>query len=68
MKSYWVKAKSTLTTPGTTGKRVKQKEGEDHDCLFLPQPLRWYSALLVGMFYAQRVNAGEIDFPIDTIF
>ena len=28
----------------------------------------WYSALPVGMFYAQRADAGKIDFPIDTIF
>jgi hypothetical protein len=35
---------------------------------FLPQPLRWYSALLVGMFYAQRVNAGKLIFSIDTFF
>jgi hypothetical protein len=34
--------------------------------LFLPRPLPWYSALPVGMFYAQRVNAGEINFSIDT--
>ena len=38
----------------------------DHYGLFLPRPLPWYSALPVGMFYAQRVNAGEINFSIDT--
>ena len=38
----------------------------DHYGFFLPQPLRWYSALPVGMFYAQRVKAGEINFSIDT--
>jgi hypothetical protein len=34
--------------------------------LFLPRPLPWYSALPVGMVYASRVNAGEINFSIDT--
>jgi len=38
----------------------------DHYGLFLPRPLPWYSALPVGMFYAQRVNAREINFSIDT--
>jgi hypothetical protein len=38
----------------------------DHYGLFLPRPLSWYSALPVGMFYAQRVNAREINFSIDT--
>jgi hypothetical protein len=38
----------------------------DHYGLFLPRQLPWYSALQVGMFYAQRVNAREINFSIDT--
>ena len=38
-----------------------------HYGFFLLQPLRWYSALqdleLVGMLYAGRAIAGEINFP-----
>jgi len=40
----------------------RQREGEGRYGFFLPQPLRWYSAFPVGMFYAERVKAGEIDF------
>ncbi len=61
----------------TKGKAVMRRrtrfKGEELSCgdhygLFLPQSFRWYSALPVGMFYARRVNAGKLIFPIDTIF
>ena len=50
------KAGSTMTLTGVdpddTGDYKKTDQGKDHDCFFLPQPLRCCSSLSVGMFYA----------------
>ena len=56
MNDYWVKAGSTMTLTGVdpddAGDYKKTDQGKDHDCFFLPQPLRCCSSLSVGMFYA----------------
>jgi len=47
----------------------KRKRRDAHGRgFFFPQPLRWYSVLPVGMFYAGRDIALKIIFPIDMIF
>jgi hypothetical protein len=50
------------------GSKKRKKQDAHGRGFFFPQPLRWYSVLPVGMFYAGRAIAGKFIFPIDTFF
>jgi hypothetical protein len=50
---------------GAKKRKMQNAQGRG---FFFPQPLRWYSVLPVGMFYAGRAIALKIIFPIDMIF
>jgi hypothetical protein len=62
MIGYRVKARRSLTTPETTKKRIKAKRRQRPLWPLSSAATSPLFGIPSGMFYAERVNAGKIDF------